>query len=123
MFVLGDSLEVQGMIEEYLDLIHEKDYETAFTKLYQISGNEVFTISEESQEDLMRQYYTFPVVRYKCLSMDFVDERNVSITYEIEFFDKDPESNIPNTYKIVFAPQRLNAQWFICIKNESYFHK
>lgn len=121
MFVIGDSIEVQGMIEEYLDLIHDKNYELAFSKLYNIQGDVVNSISEEEQEDLMQQYYTFPVIKYHCESMDFIDERHVNITYVIEFFEKDPDSNIPNTYKITFAPQRLNAQWFICIKNESVF--
>ena len=108
------------MIEDYLNLVHQKDYEMAFTRLYSIKGGQVFAISEEEQEALMQQYYTFPVLRYKCESMDFVDEHNVTITYVIEFFDKDPDSNIPNTYKITFAPQRLNAEWFLCIKNEFY---
>lgn len=43
------------------------------------------------------------------------------MTYSIEFFKKeDPNDPIQNTIRITFAPQRINAQWYLALMDKSY---
>lgn len=116
MFVKGDTTYVIKMAEHYLDLIKEREYEEAFGMLTEIIDEEPNEFSEEKMTELYNFYSAFPVLDYTIVGMEFKNEYNVRLVYKIKFFENEEGSNIPNTYKITFAPQRLNATWYLEIK-------
>ncbi len=53
------------------------------------------------------------MLSYHRTAMMFTTPHNVSISYAIEFFEKSPESDVPNTVVLTFVPQRINKQWYL----------
>lgn len=120
-FVKADTTIITKIAEEYLELLKVQDYENAFRKLYIIDKNsQPHPIPDDEKTRLLTQTKTFPVLNYKLVEQEFIDEYNVTLAYEIEFFEKDPSNPIPNTIRMVFNPQRINADWYLCIANKSY---
>lgn len=121
MFCIGDTIELTGMIEECLDLIQQKDYEKAFEKFNVVEGDHVYALSEEEKEGLMQLFYSFPILSYENLSMEFTDEHHVDFVYSIKFFEKEEDNPMKNTYNLTISPHRINAKWFLTIRNETIF--
>lgn len=116
LFVEGDSIYVTMMAEEYMNRIKAHEYPEAFNMLIENLIPEPTPLSEERMTELYNHYQTFPIINYKLKSAEFNTETDVKLVYSVEFFEKDPESNIPNTYNITFAPRRINADWYLSIK-------
>ena len=121
MFCIGDTIELTGMIEECLDLIQQKDYEKAFEKFNVVEGDHVYALSEEEKEGLMQLFYSFPILSYENVSMEFTDEHHVDFVYSIKFFEKEEDNPMKNTYNLTISPHRINAKWFLTIRNETIF--
>lgn len=120
-FVKADTTIITKIAEEYLELLKVQDYDNAFRKLYVIDGNgEPHNLPDEEKVRLFNQAKTFPVLSYKLVDQEFIDEYHVTLAYEIEFFEKQEGDNMPNTIRMVFNPQRINADWYLCVANKSY---
>ena len=76
---------------------------------------------DKEKEGLMQLFYTFPILSYENVSMVFTDEHHVDFVYSIKFFEKEEDSPIKNTYNLTLSPHRINARWFLTIKNETVF--
>lgn len=112
-FVKADTTEVLHLTEQYLNYVRDKDYDKAIAMLNTIVDDTARPVSEETERDIRAQQRAFPVLAYKVADMEFVNENRVKVTYEIEFFKKNPGDKIPNTIRLTFAPQRINAQWYL----------
>lgn len=112
-FVEADTSEVLAMTEAYLNHVRNGQYDEAIGMLVQIVDDTVKTLSPETEQSIRMQQKTFPVLDYRLTEMKFINENRVKITYDIEFFKKDSADQIKNTISISFAPQRINAQWYL----------
>lgn len=116
MFVKADTNIVLGLVDDYMTHVQKHEYEAATDMLYDFSDTIVNSISAEMKEKLINQHKTFPVLKYSVSNMEFVDENDVTITCQIEFFEKDPNDSIQNTIHFAFAPRRINADWLLSVK-------
>ena len=112
-FVKADTAEVLAMTETYLNHVRNGNYDGAIGMLVQIVNDSVKELSPETEQNIRMQQKTFPVLDYHLTEMKFINENKVKITYDIEFFKKDSADRIKNTISISFAPQRINAQWYL----------
>ena len=120
-FCKEDTTEVLQMAETYLTHLKNKQYDAALSMLHEIVNDSVKPISQEDKQNILRQQEVFPVLDYHLESYEFVNEHKVQLTFSIEFFKKENENDpIQNTIRINFAPQRINATWYLTLMNKSY---
>lgn len=112
-FAKADTTEVLHMAEQYLNYVKDKDYDKAIGMLSTIVDDTARPISAETERNIRAQQRAFPVLGYKVVSMEFVNANRVKVTYAVEFFKKNPGDKIQNTINLTFAPQRINAQWYL----------
>lgn len=112
-FVKADTTEVLNLVEQYLDYVKNNKYDAALAMLNVIENDSIKPLDEETKASIRMQQQMFPVLDYQVEDMKFVNENLVRVTYAIEFFKKEPGSNIPNTTRLSFAPQRINATWYL----------
>ncbi len=113
MFTAEDTTEVLQLTQEYLDHVRDGEYDAATAMLHDILGDSVRCLSEEAEAGIREQQQTFPVLAYHLGDMEFNDNGRVWVSYDIEFFEKEPGSSIPNTIKLTFVPRRVNGQWYL----------
>lgn len=119
-FAKGDTVEVLNMVEMYLEYVKNKEYDKAIEMLHDITNDSVAPLSAEMERKVRQEQQVFPVLDYKRDTMSFINEHRVEVTYDVEFFERDSTTNIPNTVKMTFAPQRINATWYLCLLDRSY---
>lgn len=112
-FVKADTMEVLGLAEQYLNHVRDNEYDAALAMLNVIENDSVKPLDEKTKESIRTQHKLFPVLDYQVEELEFVHENSVRVTYAIEFFKKEPGSNIQNTMRLSFAPQRINATWYL----------
>lgn len=118
-FVKADTTEVLRLTQEYLEYVKNKEYDKATAMLHTIVNDSVMPLSEKVETRIRAQQRTFPVIAYHVVDMEFVNRNRVTVTYAIEFFEKDPRDSIQNTIRLTFAPQRINAVWFLELVDKS----
>ena len=120
-FCKADTTQVLKMAEDYLEALKNQKYDEALSKLNLILNDSVKPLPEKDKQMIIRQQQVFPVLDYHLESFKFINEHRVEVTYSIEFFKKeDPNDPIQNTIRITFAPQRINAQWYLALMDKSY---
>lgn len=112
-FAKADTTEVLNLTETYLNHVRDGEYDEAVKMLNVILNDSAMRLTEETEHNIRMQQKTFPVLAYRLTDMEFVNENNVTVTYEIEFFKKDSADNIQNTTHLTFAPQRIGHQWYL----------
>lgn len=112
-FVKADTAEVLAMAESYLDCVRDGRYDEAVGMLRVIKNDSILPLPEKTEQSIRMQQKTFPVLEYRLTDMEFANENRVKVTYAIEFFKKDSADNIQNTITLTFAPQRINAKWYL----------
>ncbi len=117
----ADTAEVLRLTEEYLNHVKNKEYDEAMVMLNDILNDSVRELSAKRDSAIRMQQQMFPVLNYELTDMKFINSKRVRITYAIEFFEKDPESDIPNTVKLTFAPQRIAHTWYLELVERSHF--
>ncbi|MCD8302808.1 MAG: hypothetical protein LUC44_07300 [Prevotellaceae bacterium] len=113
LFTAEDTTIVLQLTQEYLNHVHDGEYDAAIAMLHDIMNDSVRDLTQEREESIREQQRMFPVVNYRLDEMEFVDEHRVQVSYVIEFFEKEPGSSIPNTIKLRFVPQRIKDQWYL----------
>lgn len=120
-FCKADTTQVLKMAEDYLEALKNQRYDEALSKLNLILNDSVKPLPEKDKQTILRQQQVFPVLDYHLESYKFITEHRVEVTYEIEFFKKEnPKDPIQNTIRITFAPQRINATWYLALMDKSY---
>jgi len=120
-FCKADTTQVLKMAEDYLEALKNQKYDEALSKLNLILNDSVKPLPEKDKQTIIRQQQVFPVLDYHLESFKFINEHRVEVTYSIEFFKKEnPKDPIQNTIRITFAPQRINAQWYLALMDKSY---
>lgn len=112
----ADTIQVETMIKTYLTDLQNKDYEGAVSQLKVLYGNTVKELTEDQHKELVAYYTQMPVLAYKLKSMRWNCRDLINYVYDIEFFEKNPEIAIPNTYKITLVPVRINGQWYLTLE-------
>ena len=119
-FCKADTTEVLQMAETYLEHLKNKEYDAAFEMLRNVQNDSISNLTEEQRKQLLAQQKAFPVLDYKLESYKFINDYRVEVTYSIEFFKKAKEDDpIQNTIRITFAPQRINATWYLTLMDKS----
>lgn len=119
-FCKADTTEVLKMAESYLEHLKNKEYDAAFDMLRNVQNDSISNLTADQRTQLMAQQKAFPVLDYKLESYKFINEYRVELTYSIEFFKKEKEDDpIQNTIRITFAPQRINATWYLTLMEKS----
>lgn len=119
-FVKADTVEVLNMVEMYLEYVKNKEYDKAIEMLHDITNDSVAPLSAEMESKVREEQKVFPVLSYKRDTMTFINEHRVEVTYDVEFFERDTTTDIPNTVKMTFSPQRINATWYLSLLDRSY---
>ena len=119
VFTAKDSAEIIKLTTQYLDLVKEKKNDEAIAMLHNIVRDSIGAIAEEEAKELKETQKVFPVLEYKLNDIKFRNERYVEVTYEVEFFEKNPKEQMPNTYKLTFSPKRINGRWYLTLLNKS----
>ncbi len=120
MFSSKDTTAVLRLAEGYLDHVMNREYDKAMGMLHDILADSVRDLSPERDSAIREQQRVFPVLAYKRTGMRFTTPRSVSVTYQVEFFEREPGSKIPNTYVITFEPQRIDGKWYLELSERSH---
>jgi len=118
-FAKGDTIEVLRLTADYLECLKNKEFDKATAMLHTIVSDSVKPLDPKVEQRIRALQNTFPVLSYRVVDMEFVNQNRVTVTYAIEFFEKDPHDSIQNTYRLTFAPQRINAKWFLELADKS----
>ncbi len=111
-----DTTLVQNMVTAYLEQLKAKEYDHALDMLSEVKRDSVVSVSplsEESRKRMLGQFEMFPVLNYKLVSEDWSDPTHIIYTYDVEFFEKEPGSDLPNTVKLVLNPFRKDGYWYL----------
>lgn len=119
LFSKTDTAEVMSLTREFLDLLHNKQYEEAVNMLHVYENDSLKALSPTLRSTLIEQQQAFPVLDYSLVTFTFVDEHKVEVVYRIKFFEKPQGSDIPNTVDLHFAPLRINARWYLTLVDKS----
>lgn len=123
VFTEEDSTNVMKLCKSYLEAMKNRQYEEADNMLYSVSGTKVSPLSDSLKTVLHKQREVFPVLNYKFSNLEFKSEREVDVTYEVEFFEKAKDDNRPNTIRLVLAPKRICGSWYLTLENKSYIRR
>lgn len=118
MFNAGDSVYVNEITDSFMREIQNKEYEVAFSRLYNIGPDQLEVISEEEQNQLKEYFTIFPVLNYQLKSTNWVNVYNVTYNYSFEFFEKKEGSEIPNTMNLTLKPMKLSDRWFLTLEKK-----
>lgn len=111
-----DSTEIKNLCTQYMDLLKEKKYDEAFDMLYCVDTLQNLQKIPETQKQTMRSMFNvFPVLNYHLYEMKFVSEFDTKVRYNIEFFEKAPDDNRPNTTAIYLRPIRKDDKWYLTV--------
>ena len=111
-----DSTEIKNLCTQYMDLLKEKKYDEAFDMLYCVDTLQNLQKIPETQRQTMRSMFNvFPVLNYHLYEMKFVSEFDTKVRYNIEFFEKAPDDNRPNTTAIYLRPIRQDDKWYLTV--------
>ena len=111
-----DSTEIKNLCTQYMDLLKEKKYDEAFDMLYCVDTLQNLQKIPETQRQTMRSMFNvFPVLNYHLYEMKFVSEFDTKVRYNIEFFEKAPDDNRPNTTAIYLRPIRKDDKWYLTV--------
>ena len=119
LFTTDDTIKVLSMTEGWLEKVKNKEIREACDFLYNLENEGLDKYSESQIQALEQQFATFPVLSYKLLNMTWNNPYDVTLQYSYEFFEKNPEDNIPNTMNIVFRPQKRNKMWYLNVEKKS----
>lgn len=111
-----DSSEVRELCTKYMDLLKSNHYDEALDMLYCVDTLRNITKIPDSQKQILRRMLTvFPVMDYRLEEMKFVSEFDTKVKYSIEFFEKSPDDNRPNTTALFLRPIRKDSQWYLTV--------
>ncbi len=120
MFNEADTAAVIQLTEDYLDLVKGGQYDQAISMLHDILNDSVRELPQEREANIREQQKMFPVLSYERTDMLFITPHKVRVTYSVEFFAKEPDSDIPNTVSLTFEPQRINGEWYLELSDRSH---
>ncbi len=120
MFNEADTAAVVQLTEEYLDLVKDGQYDQAITMLHDILNDSVRELPQEREANIREQQRMFPVLSYERTDMQFFNPHKVRVTYSVEFFEKEPGSDLPNTVSLTFEPQRIHGEWYLELSDRSH---
>lgn len=115
-----DTTLVQNMVTAYMEQLKAKEYDQALSMLSEVKRDSVVTVepmSDEARTRMLGQFEMFPVLNYKLVSEDWSDPNHIVYTYDVEFFEKEPGSDLPNTVKLVLNPFRKDGRWYLTNNN------
>lgn len=119
LFTAEDTTAVFTMIDQFLGEIQAKNYDQAFNQLKEWNGQEVVPMSDEKKATQKSFFESFPVLNYSLKNMVWNVKDPLLLTYDIAFFEVEPGSNIPNTYKLNFSPRRINGTWYLLLEDKN----
>lgn len=76
-------------------------------------------MSDEKKATQKSFFESFPVLNYSLKNMVWNVKDPLLLTYDIAFFEVEPGSNIPNTYKLNFSPRRINGTWYLLLEDKN----
>lgn len=119
-FEAQDTTQVLRMCDQFMSLVQERDYDHAFAQLYYFVDNQPVQVPLADLNALKDEFEHFPILDYKVESSDYVTPDNVTIVYKVRFMDKPAdEPNFPDSYRIVFAPERINDTWYLGLAEQA----
>lgn len=115
----NDTLEMQKLGEDCMELLKKKDIEAAMVMLYEYddSTQSVQPLSDATRKRYEHLFKIFPVLDYKLAEYTFMLEGLNNLKYEIIFAEEEhPEENgVPKT-SFMFNPVKIDGQWYLTVK-------
>lgn len=119
-FTKDDTTKVLQLTETYLNHMKNKEYDQGLSMLRTIINDSIMPLSEDIKNNIRIQQKNFPVLNFKLSNIEFINANQVSVTYTIEFFEKAPGDDIPNTIRMTFSPQKIKDEWYIELNEKSH---
>ena len=118
-FCATDSNTVLSMADEHMQHLKNKEYDAAYSEMYNIVDDSVSLITANEKQILINQRNLFPVLSYQVEDYSFADEKNVTVKYQVTFFDKPLDDQTPNTVGYTVGFQRLQGKWHMQLLNKN----
>ena len=116
----SDSSAVLQLANQYMDLLKNKKVDEAIGMLYYLDSNDsIVPLPENLVERQKTILKTFPVLSYEFNGLIFNKETDTQVKYTIEFFEKEPGDNRPNTTAMFLKPVRQDGQWYLTVADSN----
>ena len=109
-----DTLEIQGLVEQFMELAINREYAEAAAMLYEIDANDInqepLLLDNEKMQNVKKALETFPIESYEINRISLKEATDNEVECTIHFFRT-------ASSKWYFKPVRYLGNWRLCLRN------
>lgn len=118
-----DTITVKSQCDKYMELLKNQKIDEALDMLYFIDSLQyIVPLPKEQRQNVIRLLNVFPVITYHFDGMIFHSDMDNRVKYTIEFFQKEPDNDMPNTTAMFLKPIRKDGKWYLTIYDTASDH-
>ncbi len=111
-FVKEDTLQINSLVTEFMDLMNNKRIADAADMLYIVKDGKPVAYTDKQKKGFVTAYTLLPVKSCKLLSYELINEFNNEAKLQIEL-DIPSEDKAPKMSKIFLNPIMVDDVWYL----------
>ena len=109
----SDSMEVRSLVDNYLQLLRDNQFEDAVDMLYYMNGSKIIPMPDELKRTQLSMIKRFRGVKYELQRIVYSQEYDNIACYVVTLFEKKEGDPRPNTAQFFLKPVRIEGRWYL----------
>ena len=109
----SDSTEVRALVDNYLQLLRDNQFEEAVDMLYYMNGSKIIPMPDELKKPQLTMIKRFRGVKYELDRIVYSKEYDNIACYVVTLFEKQKNDPRPNTAQFFLKPVRVDGRWYL----------
>ena len=109
----SDSTEVRALVDNYLQLLRDNQFEEAVDMLYYMNGSKIIPMPDELKKPQLTMIKRFRGVKYELDRIVYSKEYDNIACYVVTLFEKQKNDPRPNTAQFFLKPVRVDGHWYL----------
>lgn len=109
----SDSTEVRALVDNYLQLLRDNQFEDAVDMLYYMNGAKIIPMPKELKQRQLAMIKRFRGVKYDLQRIVYSQEYDNIACYVVTLFEKQKGDPRPNTAQFFLKPVRIDGRWYL----------
>ena len=115
LFSHEDTVEVQGLVSQFIARMDSKDLRGAVEMLSFLQGDSIRPLSAVEQRRQAMSLMNVRGVRYEMRQMVLRSNTNNEVKMEITLFEKEEGDPKPNKAAMMFRPVKFEGKWYLTV--------
>jgi hypothetical protein len=109
----SDSTEVKALVDNYLQLLRDNQFEDAVDMLYYMNGPKIIPMPDELKKPQLAMIKRFRGIKYELDRIVYSQELDNIACYVVTLFEKEKNDPRPNTAQFFLKPVRVEGRWYL----------